>query len=66
MNNVKDDIAVPSNNYPTRLKFKYNVIVPKMRKIFGQHFHKYMFSSLVWNFSPLAQPSTIEEIHHVI
>lgn len=34
--NVKDDIAVPSHSYSTRLK-------SKMRKVFGQQRPKYKF-----------------------
>jgi len=36
MYNFKDDIAVPSHNYSTRLKSKSNVIIPKIRTVFGQ------------------------------
>lgn len=41
LDNMKDEIAVPSHNYITRLKMNYNVIVPKMRTIFGQHYPTY-------------------------
>lgn len=40
---VKDDIDVPSHNHSTRLKFKSNIILPKMRTYFGQHYPKYTF-----------------------
>jgi hypothetical protein len=35
MYNFKDDIAVPSHNYSTRLKSKSNVIVPKIRSLWA-------------------------------
>lgn len=35
MYNFIDDIAVQSHNYSTRLKSKSNVIVPKIRTVFG-------------------------------
>lgn len=36
MYNFKDDIAIPTHNYSTRLKLKSNVIIPKIETVFGQ------------------------------
>lgn len=34
MYNFKDDIAIPTHNYSTRLKLKSNVIIPKIETVF--------------------------------
>lgn len=44
MYTFKDVIAVPSNNYSTRLKSKSNFIVPKFKTVFG---HKLPHTSLL-------------------
>ena len=43
MFNNKNDITVPSHNYSTRLKSRSNIIVPKIRTVFGQQSPQYRF-----------------------
>ena len=43
MYSFKEDIAVPSHDYSTRLKLKSNVIIPKIRTVFGQQCPQFKF-----------------------
>lgn len=46
MYDIKYDIDIPNHSYFTHQKTKYNVILPKMRTVFGQHCPKYVLINI--------------------